>query len=66
MSPLAFKPSGKVTVLSPQPQLKQPPKMEIAPLTQDQLVQALTYLLKVIHVHVFEFIALLSMENGCY
>lgn len=47
MSPLAFQPSGKVTILTP-PQPKQPPKMEIAPLTQEQLVQALTYLLKVI------------------
>ncbi|KAL9960178.1 hypothetical protein ACROYT_G033595 [Oculina patagonica] len=46
MSPLAFQPSGKVTILTPQPQHKQPPKMEIAPLTQEQLVQALTYLLK--------------------
>ena len=47
MSPLAFQPSGKVTILTPPSQPKQPPKMEIAPLTQDQLVQALTYLLKV-------------------
>ena len=51
MSPHAFQPSGKaVTVMTPTPpppQSKQPPKMEIAPLTQEQLVQALTYLLKV-------------------
>ena len=48
MSPLAFKTSGKVTVPTPTPpQPKQPPKMDIAPLTQEQLVQALTYLLKV-------------------
>ena len=53
MSPLAFQPSGKLAILPPPPQPKQPPKMEIAPLTQDQLVQALTYLLKVIS----EFIA---------
>ncbi|PFX17214.1 mRNA-decapping enzyme 1A-like isoform X2 [Stylophora pistillata] len=50
MSPLAFKSSGKVTVLTPAPppppQPKQPPTMDIAPLTQEQLVQALTYLLK--------------------
>ncbi|XP_066030629.1 mRNA-decapping enzyme 1B isoform X2 [Pocillopora verrucosa] len=47
MSPLAFKTSGKVTVQTPTPpQPKQPPKMDIAPLTQEQLVQALTYLLK--------------------
>ena len=48
MSPLAFQPSGRVAILTPQSQPKPPPKMEIAPLTQDQLVQALTYLLKVI------------------
>lgn len=52
MSPLAFQTSGKVALPTQLPQPKQPPKMEIAPLTQDQLVQALTYLLKVIHVTV--------------
>ncbi|KAJ7326057.1 mRNA-decapping enzyme 1B [Desmophyllum pertusum] len=46
MSPMAFQPSGKVTILTPPPQPKQLPKMDIAPLTQEQLVQALTYLLK--------------------
>ena len=52
MSPLAFKTSGKVTVPTPTPpQPKQPPKMDIAPLTQEQLVQALTYLLKVCFNH---------------
>lgn len=50
MSPLAFQTSGKVALPTQLPQPKQPPKMEIAPLTQDQLVQALTYLLKVMHV----------------
>jgi len=55
MSPLAFQPSGKVTIVTQPPQPKQPPKLEISPLTQDQLVQALTYLLKVIEVS--EFIA---------
>ena len=51
MSPLAFQTSGKVALPTQPLQPKQPPKMEIAPLTQDQLVQALTYLLKVICVH---------------
>lgn len=61
MSPLAFQPSGKVTVMtspaqsksdkvtimtSPAPSKPQPAKLEIAPLTQEQLVQAMTYLLK--------------------
>ncbi|CAH3141782.1 unnamed protein product [Porites lobata] len=47
MSPLAFQSSGKVTIMTPPSQTKQPaPKMEIAPLTQEQLVQAMTYLLK--------------------
>ena len=51
MSPLAFQPSGKVTIMTPPSQTKQPaPKMEIAPLTQEQLVQAMTYLLKVTFV----------------
>ena len=48
MSPLAFQSSGKVTIMTPPSQTKQPaPKMEIAPLTEEQLVQAMTYLLKV-------------------
>ena len=51
MSPLAFQSSGKVTIMTPPSQTKQPaPKMEIAPLTQEQLVQAMTYLLKVTFV----------------
>lgn len=58
MSPLAFQPSGKVAILAPQSQPKPPPKLEIAPLTQDQLVQALTYLLKVIHTSKFIFMVM--------
>ena len=53
MSPLAFQPSGRVAILTPQSQPKPPPKMEIAPLTQDQLVQALMYFLKVKHASKF-------------
>ena len=49
MSPLAFQSSGKVTIMTSPAQPKQPPKMEIAPLTEEQLVQALTYLLKVLY-----------------
>ena len=48
MSPLAFQNSAKMTVMTPPAQTKPPPaKFEIAPLTQEQLAQALTYLLKV-------------------
>ena len=62
MSPLAFQTSGKVALPTQPPQPKQPPKMEIAPLTQDQLVQALTYLLKVIRVHLTVSIDMHSYE----
>lgn len=48
ISPLAFQNSAKMTVMTPPAQTKPPPaKFEIAPLTQEQLAQALTYLLKV-------------------
>lgn len=47
ISPLAFQNSAKMTVMTPPAQTKPPPaKFEIAPLTQEQLAQALTYLLK--------------------
>lgn len=72
ISPLAFQNSGKVAIMTPPAQTKpSPAKFEIAPLTQEQLAQALTYLLKVCVFFVclfllcfffdcFGFIALLS------
>ena len=56
ISPLAFQNSAKMTVMTPPAQTKPPPaKFEIAPLTQEQLAQALTYLLKVCGFCLFVF-----------